>query len=220
MGKVLIFNGSPRPKGFSSQTIAELIRGVESIGGQYKIYDLNNPDVRPCQGCMYCFDTMHEGCAQNDYLAPMYKDVKECDSVVVTCPIYFLQPSGQAKVWLDRMCPQNYGDHMIRYPYKKFVTIYPIGDVDYSYFEQYIDFFDSMLEYFNWTKEARIVVNGTYRPNYQLEPEIKKAAFEAGVALANYSAPEFNYKEHLDELSSDQLTLNAEHSSMKHNEFV
>lgn len=207
MGKVLIFNGSPRPKGFSMQTIAEVIRGIESVGGQYKIYDLNHPDIRPCQGCMYCFDWQHEACCQNDYLAPMYMDIKECDSVVVTGPIYFCQPSAQAKIWLDRMCPQNYGEHLIRYPFKKYLTIYPVGDVDYSIYEPHMQFFDEMLDLFQWEKQDRIVVNGTYRPGYVLEQSIKDRAFQAGVALAQYEAPIYNYKEHLD---PDKLVLDPE----------
>jgi hypothetical protein len=132
-----------------------------------------------------------EGCAQDDYLTPMYEDIKGADGIVVGAPIYFLEPCAQAKVWLDRMYPMWGAQHdEVKYPGKKYFTIYPIGDIFYDYFIGEMDFFDRMLSEFGWQQLGRIICAGTYEiPDFRLPEEMLSEAFSAGTVLGSYSAP-------------------------------
>lgn len=189
MPKVIVMNASPRPKGFGQQTLAEVIRGIESAGSTVSFYDLNNPGIRPCQGCRRC--SRYEGCSQRDYLSPMYEDIKHADAIVISAPIYFAQPCAQAKVWLDRMIPLLHGDFNPRYPGKKFVTVYPVGDTDLTDYQDQMDYFDFLLTFFGWEKLDQIVVAGTWEvADYTIPDEILKRAYEDGVKLGEFRAPE------------------------------
>lgn len=190
MSKIMIFNGSPRPKGYTMQMLREVIKGAESEGAVCSLYDLNNPNIRPCQGCFRC--RRHAGCSQSDYLSPMYEELKDCDGIVVGAPIYFCEPSAQAKVLMDRLTPMFKGEFDPRYPGKKFATIYPVGDVDLTNYQPHMDFYDSLFTYFGWEQVDQIVVNGTWEiENYFLSEELKERAFRTGAELAKHHAPVF-----------------------------
>lgn len=126
MSKVIIFNGSPRKKGAISQVIAEVARGVQEAGAEVKIYDLNQPNIKGCQGCMYC--KSNKGvCCQQDVLKSMYQEIAETDAIVFGSPIYMFKISGQAKIWMDRLYALVDQHHKAVYPGKKVLTIYAQG---------------------------------------------------------------------------------------------
>lgn len=99
--RIVAFTGSPRPNGFSRILLDELIEGARGKGAAVKIYDLNAPGFRGCQGCYHC--RKHEECMVQDILLPFYGEVAEVSGIVLTSPIYFADISGQAKMWLDRI---------------------------------------------------------------------------------------------------------------------
>ena len=84
MKKIVVFNGSPRKKGFTSQLMGEVIRGA-----QIKVFNLDDEGVKGCQGCFYC--RKNAGCARKDALQPMYEEIKNADGVIFGSPIYFYQ---------------------------------------------------------------------------------------------------------------------------------
>ena len=116
MANVVIFNGSPRKKGVTSQMIEEMIKGAEEKGKEVTVFQLNDKGVRGCQSCFYC--RQHEGCACKDDLQPMYDAIKNADAIVFGSPIYFGRITGQAKSWVDRLYPCIDGKFQPRYPGK------------------------------------------------------------------------------------------------------
>jgi multimeric flavodoxin WrbA len=160
--KLVAFNGSPRKKGYSSLLVAEAIRGAETEGAEVKLYNLNEKNIRGCQGCYHCRTS--EGCSiKNDYLAPMYQDIKDADGILIGTPIYQRDIAGQTKIWLDRLFPMTSGFTFIpRYPNKKVGTIFAQGTPGIEEFEPRITAFNDYLSsHLGWELVGSIICAGT-----------------------------------------------------------
>jgi multimeric flavodoxin WrbA len=160
--KLVAFNGSPRKRGYSSSLVAEAIRGAESEGAEVKLYNLNEKNIRGCQGCYYC--RANEGCSiKNDLLAPMYEDIKNADGILIGTPIYQLDIAGQTKILLDRFFPMTSGFAFIpRYPNKKVGTIFAQGAPDIEEFTPRITALNQYLSSrLGWDVVGSIICAGT-----------------------------------------------------------
>lgn len=104
MVKLLIVSGSP-VEGSSTDILLGAIGDsiVEALGAESverAFIRLNDVSFVPCQACGkaptpdYCFF--------NDELTPLYKDVSECDCLLLGSPIYFDAVSAQTKAFIDR----------------------------------------------------------------------------------------------------------------------
>jgi len=184
MSKIIAFVGSPRKKGYTSLLIEEVIKGARSKGAEVKIYDLNDDGIKGCQGCFYC--RSHEGCSTNDYLQPMYEDIKNADGIIFGSHIYFMQISGQSKMWLDRMFPMIEGTSFpfkARYPGKKAVTIFSQGNENKDAFQNAIQSVNGSFSMFGWELIDSLLCSNTSSPDLKLSEELFKQAFAAGELL-------------------------------------
>jgi len=182
MSKVVIFNGSPRKNGYTSKLLAEVTKGAEAAGAQTVTFNLNDPKVRGCQGCKYCRE--HDGCATQDYLQPMYKEIIEADAVVLGSPIYYHDISGQAKIWLDRTFPMiESGTFKPRHPGKKFLTIFTQGNADKDSFADRINHLNAILQIYGWEQIGSLVCGGTNNPDFEISTELLEQAFQDGKRL-------------------------------------
>ncbi len=181
MANVVIFNGSPRKKGVTSQMIEEMIKGAEEKGKEVTVFQLNDKGVRGCQSCFYC--RQHEGCACKDDLQPMYDAIKNADAIVFGSPIYFGRITGQAKSWVDRLYPCIDGKFQPRYPGKKVAAIYVQGAPGDTMFQDEVETMDNVFKRFGWEVVENIIVSGTSSPEFSLSDELKAKAHEVGTNL-------------------------------------
>lgn len=183
MSTVIAFAGSPRKQGHTWQLLNELIRGVESKGGEVNVYDLNDPELRGCQGCFYC--RANPGCPVDDILTPFYFEIAEASAVVVASPVFFGDVSGQVKMWLDRMFPMLEGSaFQPRFPGKKAVTIFAQGDGDADRFLPAMKRFHGFIDSFGWELRENIVCCDSASPGFEIPGELMKRSYAAGEALA------------------------------------
>lgn len=182
MSRIIAFAGSPRKNGYTTLLIEEALKGARSKGAEVKIYDLNDDGIRGCQGCFYC--RSHEGCSTEDYLQPMYDDLKNADGIILGSPIYFRQITGQAKQWLDRMFPMIDARFKPRYPGKKVVTILAQANGDRDMFQAGIQSINETFPFFGWDLVASLLCCNTGSPGFTLPDELLKQAFAAGELLA------------------------------------
>ncbi|WP_196599616.1 flavodoxin family protein [Pectinatus frisingensis] len=159
MTKVVIFNGSPRKNGYTIKLLEKVAKGAESKGAEIIKFDLNNPEIRGCQGCFYC--RTHDGCAIKDYLQPMYKAITEADAIVFGSPIYYYQITGQARVWLDRTFPMLGDNFSPRHSGKKLITIFVQGSLNPEIGTEGIKFLNNILDSYGWKLEDSIHYCGT-----------------------------------------------------------
>ena len=183
MARIIAFAGSPRGSGYTWSLLKELIKGAESGGGEVKVYDLNDPGFRGCQGCFHC--RAHPECTVTDYLTPFYTEIAEARGVVLASPIYFSDITGQAKMLLDRLFPMLDGQaFQPRFPGKNAVTIFAHGDGNKKLFQPAMDRLHGFLHTFGWKLCDSLVCSDTSSPGGTLSDDLLKKAFAAGKRLA------------------------------------
>lgn len=87
--KALIFNGSPRKNGDTAALLSILESRLE--GDIFRVnayYD----SISPCIDCRYCMK--HAGCSIDDKMTEVYKQISECDNIIIASPIYFSELTG------------------------------------------------------------------------------------------------------------------------------
>jgi multimeric flavodoxin WrbA len=183
VSKIVVFNGSPRKKGYTSKLLEQAVNGAKSKGAEVIEFDLNNPGIRGCQGCFYC-RTHDDGCAVKDYLQPMYKAIIEADAIFFGSPIYYHHISGQSRIWLDRTFPFVDENLEPRYPSKKVLVILSQGNSSEDMGAEAIRFINEFITVYGWKTEDIIQYCGTVDPDMDKFEELSIKAYKAGVKLA------------------------------------
>ena len=94
----LIVTGSPR-EGMYSDRIGDILYSIS--GG--KLVHLREKKIGPCHACEYCKEINFGECIQRDDMTPIYKDIRESDTIAIISPVYWWQVSSQAKLFIDRL---------------------------------------------------------------------------------------------------------------------
>lgn len=178
MKKIICFSGSPR-KGVTNKLLEYVIDGIEYAGGKAIVYDLNNPNIRGCQGCSYC-NTHTECILKNDYLHPMYEDIKNCEGIFFTSPIYILDLIGQSKILLDRLYPMIENDLTPRFPNKKISLIYSQASSNKKQYQDVINRTNKHFMIFGWDILEYMVVTHTLSPEFTIDQKLISHAFKMG----------------------------------------
>ncbi len=104
--KILVFNGSP--KGDRSDTMhitRAFLEGMKGAG-EYDIHIINVIDkhIEYCRGCFSC---MHNGgkCVHDDDIRDILNEIKACDLLIFSYPLYAYGMPASLKVLVDRLLP-------------------------------------------------------------------------------------------------------------------
>jgi multimeric flavodoxin WrbA len=100
--KVLAFNGSPRKKANTQSLVEAVLKGAADKGAETRLVNLNELDIKGCQGCDACKKKIG-ACVQKDDLSPLLQEMKDADAVVLGTPIYWYHVSSQFKALVDRL---------------------------------------------------------------------------------------------------------------------
>ena len=106
--KVLVLNGSPRPKGNTAQMIAAFKAGAESKGHTVCVVDVCRKNIRGCLACEYCHTKGGGKCIQKDDMQEVYDLLRDAEVLVIASPIYYHGLSGQIKCTIDRFYSAAY----------------------------------------------------------------------------------------------------------------
>lgn len=130
MSKIVAVFSSPRAEGNSCTLGKAVLNGALGLSTNIvKIHRLNSLySVRGCQNCDRCADG--SCCYIEDDLKQVLEDIKDCDSLIVSMPMYFKGPCAQFKVLEDRLFSHMTPDLQPRYPGKKLVIILTHDDKD------------------------------------------------------------------------------------------
>jgi multimeric flavodoxin WrbA len=105
---ILVLNGSPRPKGNTSQMAAAFREGAESAGHTVNVVDVCRKKIAGCLACEYCHTKGDGQCIQKDDMQEVYGLLKEAEMLVIASPIYYHGISGQLKCTIDRFYSAAY----------------------------------------------------------------------------------------------------------------
>lgn len=148
MKKVVIFNGSPRPKGNTNFLTKEFIEGASTNTDNIIYYDANKVNVKNCGGCLRC-NLIKKCSITSDDWTEISQNILEADILVFATPIYFHHVTAPLKAIIDRfrsfMHIKITETGLIHTPYqewkKDIVLILPMGSSDDIDAQPVIDLF-------------------------------------------------------------------------------
>lgn len=99
--KMLAILGSPRKNGNAAKMLDVAVQIGKKSGYDVDVINLYEKNISYCNGCMKC---INEGvCIINDDIQEIVKKLKECDLVVISCPVYFANVTAPVKNMFDRL---------------------------------------------------------------------------------------------------------------------
>ncbi|MDR3123997.1 MAG: flavodoxin family protein [Treponema sp.] len=102
MKKILVINGSGRKAGNAAGLAATAVEAAQKAGGEAKVYNLVEMNIRPCAACNGC-KTGNVGCVQKDDISPLIEEILDSDGILVSSPIYFGRATAQIYTWIGRL---------------------------------------------------------------------------------------------------------------------
>lgn len=153
--KIMVLNGSPRPKGNTAALVAAFTEGAESAGHEVTSFMLDKMKINGCKGCYGANKNPDSPCVQKDDMEQIYAAYKDSDVVVMASPLYFWTLSGQLRTALDRLfAPMEKGAH----PDKKgCVLLMAAGEEDFGFCQAW---FDDVAGKLGWKNYGSLLVGG------------------------------------------------------------
>ena len=106
--RILVLNGSPRPKGNTKGMVEAFREGAVSVGHHVDVVDVCRLKINGCLACEYCHTKGHGACVQKDGMQQIYDLLKEAEMLVLASPIYYHGITGQLKCVIDRFYSAAY----------------------------------------------------------------------------------------------------------------
>ncbi len=108
--KVLIINGSPRPKGNTSVALAEIAKTLEEEGIDSETVWIGNKPVRGCIACNSCSRKPGACVFDDDVCNEISAKYASADALIVGSPVYYGQPNGALLSIIQRSFYSNGGN--------------------------------------------------------------------------------------------------------------
>ena len=102
MMKVLLINGSPRPKGCTYTALSEAARELEKEGIDTEIISIGSKPIRGCTACNRC-STLDRCAFDDDPVNAVLEKAKEADGFIFGSPVHYAGASGGMTSFLDRL---------------------------------------------------------------------------------------------------------------------
>lgn len=139
--KTVIVNASPRKNRNTAKILQEVKRGAEDAGHEVlytDLYDLQFTGCRSCLGCKRKGIAKPCRCYIKDELSPILEEIWQADCLIIGSPIYFGQPTGELRSFLERVCfpPLSYNDYSSLFPGKVDVTVFLTMNTPLDAFEE------------------------------------------------------------------------------------
>ena len=99
--KVLMLNGSPRPKGNTSAALREMEQIFLTEGIETEIIQVGGRDIRGCVACGGCAKLGR--CAFDDIVNELAPKFETCDGMVVGSPVYYASANATLVALLTRL---------------------------------------------------------------------------------------------------------------------
>ena len=101
--KILVINGSP--KGENSDTIKLTRAFLQGMGETAEIINTLKVNIKPCLGCLACWQNTGGECVQKDDMTALLEKYKAAELIIWSSPLYFFSLPSNCKVVLDRLLP-------------------------------------------------------------------------------------------------------------------
>ena len=110
--KVLLINGSPRPKSNTLLGLQEMQQIFTQEGIETEIINIGNKDIRGCIACNQCSKTGH--CVFDDAVNEFAVKFEKADGLVVGSPVYYSAPNATVQAFLQRLFYSSHFDKTMK----------------------------------------------------------------------------------------------------------
>lgn len=101
--KIVIVMGTCRKNGAGVRYLKRVEQAVQSVAdAEFEYIWLGDHDIRPCRGCMVCYDRGESACPVKDGYLDAMRVLNSADAAVFYSPTYTLSVSGLMKTFFDR----------------------------------------------------------------------------------------------------------------------
>jgi len=156
--KILILNGSPRPKGNTVGLIKAFTEGAETSGHTVNTFLIDKMNIKSCKGCYKGGKDPNSPCVQKDDMEKIYPEFDQADIIVFATPMYYWGLSGQLKIVLDRLFATF--EMTNEAPKKEALLLMAAGDKGEYNNKPVIDYFEAMLERLGWVNKGIVIAEG------------------------------------------------------------
>jgi multimeric flavodoxin WrbA len=186
--RIVILKGSPRKRGNSSILAERVAAGAVAAGAAVESFDLQDMDIRPCDGCDYCQGT--GDCVIADDMQALYPRLRAADGIVIASPIYWFTVNAQVKALLDRWYAlEGAGESALAG--KEFGILLTYGDVDpyASGAVNAIRMFQDICRYEKAEIVGFVYGSASQAGDIEAQPEVMQQAYALGQRLGTGIAP-------------------------------
>ncbi|MBS7008081.1 flavodoxin family protein [Anaerostipes sp.] len=110
--KVLMINGSPRPKGNTCVALHEMEKVFLAENIETEIVQVGNKDIRGCVACNSCAEKGK--CVFDDIVNETALKFEKCDGLVVASPVYYASANATLAAFLDRLFYSTHFDKTMK----------------------------------------------------------------------------------------------------------
>ena len=110
--KVLLINGSPRPKSNTLIGLEEMQKIFSQQDIETEIINIGNKDIRGCIACGQCGKLGH--CVFDDVVNEAAVKFKAADGIVVGSPVYYSAPNATVQAFLQRLFYSSHFDKTMK----------------------------------------------------------------------------------------------------------
>ena len=196
--KTVIINGGPRKNWNTAQLLQVAMKGATDAGIQTEYYDLYDICYSGCRSCLACKKKSVQDpckCYFRDGLSPVIEQVHQADHLILGSPIYFGEPTGQLRTFLERVVypTLTYNTFSSLFPGRIDVDVFlTMGETEKSYEKNYRTRMETYFWPFSFFKgEVRIhPVCDTAQVNDYSEYEMSGIPGERKLARRETAFPE------------------------------
>lgn len=110
--KVLLVNGSPRPKSNTLLGLHEMEKIFAEQGIETEIFNIGNKDIRGCIACGRCGELGK--CVFDDAVNEFSAKFEAADGIVVGTPVYYAAPNATVQAFLQRVFYSSHFDKTMK----------------------------------------------------------------------------------------------------------
>lgn len=100
--KVLLINGSAKPKGCTYTALLEVSKSLQTQGIETELIHIGYQPIRDCIGCNACRNSGGHCAFDDGNINEFIEKAKQADGFVFGSPVYYAHPSGRLLSFIDR----------------------------------------------------------------------------------------------------------------------
>jgi NAD(P)H-dependent FMN reductase len=152
--KIIILNGSPRPRGNTAGLVNAFAESAEGAGNTVDVFFLAGMNIKRCIGCYGGGRDPGSPCIQKDDMDLIYPAYSEADIFVLASPLYYWSITGLLKTAFDRLFAVEECGKVV----KKECILLMAADGDS--FDEVVLYYNALVKRMGWNSLGTVLAGG------------------------------------------------------------